>query len=56
MYMKTTAQKAQQQKAMMVARLHALDPNGSLSGWSVWQSYQELMDTFFYLTDRKAAA
>jgi hypothetical protein len=38
----------------MVARLHALDPNGSASGWTVWQSYGE--PTFFYLTDRKAAA
>ena len=54
--MKTTAQKAQQQKAGMVARLQALDPNGVASGWTVWQSYQELLSTFFYLTDRKAAA
>ena len=40
----------------MVARLHALDPNGSASGRTVWQSYGELLATFFYLTDRKAAA
>jgi hypothetical protein len=30
--------------------------NGSASGWTVWQSYGELLATFFYLTDRKAAA
>jgi hypothetical protein len=40
----------------MARRRPALDPNGTASGWTVWQSYGELLATFFYLTDRKAAA
>jgi hypothetical protein len=48
----TTAQKIQHQRATLIARLQALDPTRGT--WTLRDSYRELLDTFFYLTDRAA--
>lgn len=49
----TSAQQIQYQRATMIARLQALDP--ARGTWTLRDSYRELLDTFFYLTDRAAA-
>jgi hypothetical protein len=53
MLIKTVAQQRQWQKATMVARLQALDPERVL--WALADSYQQLLDTFYYLTDKNTA-
>lgn len=51
--MKTIAQKAQHQKAQLIALLVAFDP--SRSYWALSDSYAELRATIDYLSDRRAA-
>jgi hypothetical protein len=53
MLIKTVAQQRQQQKAALIMRLHVLDPERLL--WALADSYQQLLDTFYYLTDKNAA-
>jgi len=48
--MKTTAQQIQHQRATMIARLQALDPERL--AWTLWDSYKDLRATVYYLTDR----
>jgi len=50
----TVAQKVQYQKAQMIARLAAMDPQGARSGWTVRDPYAALVETFEYLRDRGA--
>jgi hypothetical protein len=50
MLIKTVAQQRQQQKAALLVRLHILDPERLF--WALADSYQELLDTFYYLTDK----
>lgn len=51
--MQTIAQKAQYQKAQLIALLVALDPSRAF--WALSDSYAELRATINYLSDRKAA-
>jgi hypothetical protein len=53
MLIKTVAQQRQQQKAALVMRLHVLDPERLL--WALADSYQQMLETFYYLTDKNAA-
>ena len=48
----TIAQKAQYQRATLIARLAALDP--ARVQWTVWDAYADLLATFFYLHDKSA--
>jgi hypothetical protein len=50
---KTIAQQIQYQRATMIARLQALDPKRDT--WTLWDSYQELLATFYWLSDRPTA-
>ena len=52
--MKTTQQKAQHQRAGLIARLQALDPQRV--SWSLTDTYQELLATVYYLVDRQPVA
>ena len=49
----TVAQKAQHQKAQLIALLVALDPARAF--WALSDSYRDLRATIDYLSDRKAA-
>jgi hypothetical protein len=49
MKMMTVAQQIQKQRAGMIARLMAVDPHGARSGWTVWDSFAELMAAFEWL-------
>lgn len=48
----TVAQKAQYQKAKLIAALVALDPKRTF--WALSDSYRELRATIEYLTDRRS--
>lgn len=47
----TVAQKAQHQKAQLIALLVALDPTRAF--WTLADSYRELRATIDYLSDRR---
>lgn len=52
--MTTIAEKIHAQRAALIGRLEQLDPDGVV--WAVGDTYRELLDTFFYLTDRATVA
>jgi hypothetical protein len=51
-YGKTIAQRIQYQRAGMIARLHALDPERTT--WTLYDTYADLMATFLWWMDRRA--
>jgi hypothetical protein len=51
--MKTVAQQIQYQRATMIARLQALDPERV--AWQLSDPYEDLRAACYYLLDRKAA-
>lgn len=54
MLIKTVAQQIQRQRAEMIARLQALDPDRAL--WKLTDSYAVLRETALYLLDRQTLA
>jgi hypothetical protein len=53
-YGKTIAQRIQYQRAGMIARLHALDPERTT--WTLYDTYVDLMATFLWWMDRQGRA
>lgn len=50
----TVTEKIERERGAMIARLAVLDPNGARSGWTVRDSFRDLLASFEWLVVRES--